>query len=108
MSVLVIPTRGDLANYNQSVELEGVVLNFRFRYNSRDECWYFSIYDVENNPIREGIKMVPNYALLRLLPDADGRPLGDLVVVDVRAVPLPPELAELGTVLQLTYRESDE
>lgn len=102
METVIIPTRGDIANYDQSIELDGTVFNLKFRYNDRDSAWYLSIHDVDNVPIRSGLKLIPNLALLRQLV-SEGRPLGELVVVDTRAIPLPPSLAELGSKVQLTY-----
>lgn len=102
METVIIPTRGDIANYDQSIELDGTVFILKFRYNSRDEAWYLSVHDVDNVPIRSGLKLIPNLALLRQLV-TEGRPIGELIVVDSRAIPLPPSLAELGSKVQLAY-----
>lgn len=103
MAVVIIPTRGDIANYSQLVELDGVVFRFTFRFNDRDDSWYVSIADADGVPIREGLKLVPNYALLRTLARNESRPGGDFIMVDARAVPLPPSLEELGTTVLFTY-----
>ena len=99
---VVVPSRGDIANYDQTVELDGVAYTLKFRYNGRDSAWYLSIHDA-TGPLRCGLKLVPNYALLRSLAASERRPLGDLIALDSRAVPLPPAMAELGTVVKLVY-----
>ena len=103
---VIVPTRGDLANYDQTIELDGVVFGLRFRFNQRDDSWYVSLHDADGRAIRSGIKLIPNYGLLHTLRDAAG-PIGDFVVVDVRAVPSPPTLAELGGTSVFTYTGVD-
>lgn len=102
MNSVIIPARGDLANYDYRVSLEGKSFSFRFRYNERDSSWYFSIYDVNNEPVRTGIKMVPNFYLLTYLV-SEGWNIGNIVLLDSRPNPIPPLLADLGRSAFLIY-----
>lgn len=107
MATIIIPTRGDIANYSQLVTLDGTVFRLTFRYNSRDEAWYFSVHTEAGVPVREGMKLIPNYVLMRLLAPTENTPAGKFVLVDTRALPIPPVMDELGDVVQFTYTEAD-
>ena len=81
MAVLEIPTRIDISVYSFTIELDGVVYSLVFNYNLRSSHWYFSIYDIDGNPLREGIKLVANWALL-LQWVQQGRPDGEMIVAN--------------------------
>jgi hypothetical protein len=100
--IVVIPTRGDIANYDLKITLEKRVFSFRFRYNSRGSFWSLSIYDDQGNAIKQGIKLVPNYFLLRTLMD-DTWGIGDIAIHDPRPTPATPVLADLSGNVQLIY-----
>ena len=105
MASFEIPTRDDLANYNQSIALDGVIFNFEFRFNTRDDAWYFNLLDEAGNRIRSGIKTVANFPLLRIVRDL-ARPAGELVIHDPRVIPAPPALEELGDTSLLIYLDA--
>lgn len=102
MSTVIIPTTGDLGNYDEQVEIGGAVFGLQFRYNAREACWYLNLLDVNGTILRAGVKLVPNWPLLRLMVDLT-RPEGELVALDSRAVSLPPALADLSTLVQLAF-----
>lgn len=104
MITVQIPTRGDIANYVQTTQLGGKTFLLEFRYNDRDSAWYLTINDAAG-PIRSGIKLVPNFLVLRNLVDARWN-VGQLVVADSRPAPVPPLLAELGAAAVLLYLEA--
>lgn len=104
MASFIIPTRGDLLNYDQSVTLDGVVFNLQFRFNQRDDAWTLNVLDESQNRIKSGIKLVANFPLLRLVRDLR-RPAGELVSLDVRVLPAPPRQEELGDIIDLAYTD---
>lgn len=104
MTIVEIPTRGDIANYVQSTVLGGKPFILEFHYNDRDSAWYLSIYNVAGVEIRSGLKLVPNFLILRNLVDEKWN-IGQLVLVDSRANPVPPLLADLGSSAVLQYLE---
>ena len=104
---VIITTRGDLLNYNQNVTLDGIVFNFEFKFNQRDDAWTISLLDESEVRIRSGIKLVANHPLLRLVRDLR-RPPGELVTLDVRVRPAPPTQLELGEIIDLTYASESE
>ena len=61
-------------NYNDSfsrVIIKNVPYLIRFSYLMADDCWVFGIYDVKQNPIIQGIKIVPGIPLnLQYIDDA--------------------------------------
>jgi hypothetical protein len=77
MAVLEIPTRTDLSVYDFTIELDEVVYTISMFYNTRSARWYFSLLDLDGNPLREGLKLVSNWALT--IPwTQQGRPDGEL------------------------------
>lgn len=106
MSV-IIPTSTDLATYTMSVELESIVFGFRFQFNNRDQSWFFDLLDSEALPIRQGIKVVTNFPLLRLIARED-RPPGELYAIDTTGADRRAGLEDLGDELSFVYFEESE
>lgn len=105
MAVLQFPTISDLAHYTFEIPLDGTVFRFKFKYNSRESTWYFNILDASNNVLRAGLKVVNEWTPLRLWAARTGRPLGEIVTVNLGNVPSPPTLEQLGADVVLTYVE---
>lgn len=104
MAILTIPTRTDLANYRQTVELDGLVYGMAFEFNDRDGHWYFDLEDEAGVVLRHGIKVVTNFPLLR--QDAQrARPPGDIMAIDPSDADLDAGLRDLGASILLTYIE---
>jgi hypothetical protein len=40
----------------------------RFTYNDTFDCWSFGIYELNRQPIIEGLRIVPNFPLLLYFP----------------------------------------
>lgn len=104
---VIIPTRTDSATYFFSVELEGVVFVFRFQFNERDQSWFFDLLDADGVAIRQGVKCVTNYPLLRLVADPE-RPAGELYCIDTTGEDRRAGLADLGDALDFVYFDSSE
>jgi len=105
MAILRFPTITGLEHYIFELPLNGTVFRFKFKYNSREETWYFNVLDLNNNILRAGLKVVNEWVLLRLWAARTGRPLGDIVTVNLGAVSAPPTLTQLGAEVVLTYSE---
>ena len=111
MSIVIIPIENAelLGKFYFSVTLGGVDFQLDFHYNDRSGFWYLNLYDAQRaNLLRSGVKCVINYALLRTLVDVR-RPVGELVVADVRGISgtgiTDPGLEDLGTDARLVYVE---
>jgi len=78
MAILEIPTRTDIQVYRFTIELDEVVYRLSMWYNDRSDHWFFSVLDIDGNPLREGIKMVANWPLTQTWIQ-QSRPDGELV-----------------------------
>ncbi len=81
---LRIPTSTTLSDYRQTTSLDGRDYIFRFLFNQREGTWFFSLADEEDAPIVEGVKVIVQLPLLRLVTDAR-RPPGILLALDTQA-----------------------
>lgn len=90
------------ARYRQVTPLDGRIFVLYFSYNTRDQSWYLSIHDSEDNPIAGciGRKLVVNYPVLLRSVSPD-RPEGELIVASSEAND--PGLTDLGNGVILTY-----
>lgn len=107
MTISRIPTSTTLANYEFIIELDGVEFKMRFKYNSREDAWFFNILDTNDVMLRAGLKVVNEWTLLRLWAEAN-RPRGELIAVNQGNVPAPPTLNQLGAEVLLTYLDATE
>lgn len=104
MSDYILPVTPSLGNYGFGTTLQGTQYNFAFRWNARDNggAWYFSVYDVANNPIKTGIKVVLGAYLGCTCLD----PLftqGVFVAVDMSNDELDPGFDDFGTRVLFKY-----
>ena len=81
--------------YTMTVALDGADYLLEFRYNQREEAWYFDISLSDGTLLVRGIKIVCGLPLLRRF--ADNRlPAGTLMAVSNTDERSPPKLLELG------------
>lgn len=99
-----ISTEGDTTrgSYTQRTVLDGREYLLRFRWNQRAAKWYLSIYDQNEIPIYEGIKIVTNFPLLGYRIVDARRPPGEIIAVDVTS-DRDPGLYDLGSRVVLMY-----
>lgn len=98
-----IPTRTDLGRYQFTIALTDVVFSLRFVFNRRDDHWYFDVLDNEGTAVRLGVKVTPNFPLLRQVVQ-QGRPDGLLMAIDPQGN-LEPGLEDLGAQVKMTYED---
>lgn len=55
----------DMNDSFSRIVLQGTSYFIRFTYNHSMDCWNFGLYDMQKEPIIQGIKMIPNYPLTR-------------------------------------------
>jgi hypothetical protein len=61
-----IPTYQDsTSNFEQEIILGGRLMIITLVWNSRSEAWYMTIEDSDSSDIVRGIKLVPNWMLLK-------------------------------------------
>lgn len=100
---VTIPTRQDAGRYRFSVELAGAVYTLVLAFNRRDDHWYFTLLDNAGDPVRHGVRVTPNFPLLRQLIQ-QGRPEGVLLAIDPQGN-LEPGLADLGGQVVLSFAD---
>lgn len=102
MAVFSIPTSVTEQFYAIEIELDGVIFKLQFKFNNRDSAWYLDILDIDENHLRSGIRVVNDWALLRLWKQVS-RPAGEIIPVADEQQSGPAGVDELGASVILTY-----
>lgn len=102
----ILNTNADEDEWNALYELSGRTYFIRFFWDARDGYWYISLFDQDEQPIAQGIKLVPNVRLLRRFLDVR-LPPGGLVLVDVTGAATAPGRNDLGIRHRLDYWDGD-
>lgn len=76
------------ARYSLDISLNGVVFTLRFDWNTRDEAWTMDIVDNTPADILTGVKLVPNYLLVKQYAMRPGMPEGDFYLLDTSTIKL--------------------
>lgn len=107
MAVLRIPTSDD-PFYTQTTVLEGVAYILTFKYNQRENCWYFTIAQADGTEIISPVKIVCNRKLIGRFASTL-KPPGEFVAVSNNGDASPPGAGELGDGKRVTleYVTSD-
>lgn len=110
MALFVIPTSAGVPYYSQKTNLEGREFVLRFSYNERIERWYLGIFDEEETPLLQGLKLLANVPLLRHYRHDPRLPPGELMALTTDGSGEPPTLNELGPGrrAELIYLESTD
>lgn len=80
MATEILPTRIDISRYSFRIDLDDVTFEIDLRFNLRDQHWYLSLADADGNSLRQGLKIVSNWPLLRTMVQQN-RPDRDLIAV---------------------------
>lgn len=77
----VLPFK-DFPSFLETVTLENIILNFRFRWNGRANSWFMDISDSLDDPIVHGVKIVNQWELINRLTDIR-LPQGAIIVTPI-------------------------
>lgn len=96
--------------YSMTTVLDGSEYFFEFRYNQREDCWYFNISLTDGTLLVAGVKVICNRPLLKRFADTR-LPAGQLVAIPNTNDDDPPGLLELGedrrvTLIYFSARET--
>lgn len=94
-AIQAIPTH-ERAFYSQRARLDERDYTMRFQWNQRAGRWFFSLFDAEDEPILQGVKLVANFPILRYWHHDPRCPAGELWVHDLTGDGSPPGFEELG------------
>ena len=106
MAILTIPTSTVLASYRFTIELDGAVYGIHLAFNTRDERWYYDLFDEEGNLLRASLKLATGWPSMRLDKSND-RPPGDIFPIDPTNQDNEAGLSDLGDTVTLTYVEEE-
>lgn len=106
MATKIVPIDSTYDHFSQTVELDGTVYTFEFKYNPRDFSWYFDLSDNLGNLLVGSIPAIIGWPLLRQYKYDVSLPPGILYFLDQTDQDLPPARYELGQRVVLVYEES--
>ncbi len=96
---LRIPTSTELSIYRQTTSLDGQDFIFRFLFNQREAEWFFSLADGNDDAIVEGVKVIVQLPLLRLVTDPR-QPPGIILALDTQAT-----VTDFSALMKTTARD---
>lgn len=103
MSEYVLPLAvPPIGNYDFGTTIDNIGYVLKFQWNTKDNAWYFSVYDANANAIRTGIKVV----LGAFLGKTCQHPLfnnGVFVAVDTGPDNIEPGFNDFGTRVVMKY-----
>lgn len=101
MLEIVVP---DSAWSQQQITLGGDTFNIVFKFNNRDKGWRFDLFDLDDNEIISGIKIMPDQSLIeRYKSTITSLPTGAIMCVKVKESDLT-ELGRNNLGVDKTYR----
>ena len=109
MATLRLPVKNGLPAYRFSVELDGVLYSFRFRWNVRDNHWFMDIIEADGSAVIDGVKVVNSDDLLSQFDHKQvtgNLPPGTFRVVDVNGANDDPDTTTFGEDVVLLYVEA--
>ena len=104
MAILKVPLNNDFNEFRQTQTLDGVQYSFRFRYNSRNDTWYLTIFSDSN------IQLVGPKPCLSNIIHMAGRMnqkaflLGDIIFLDVSGNEVDCTQENFGSSVTLFYQ----
>ena len=105
MATQRLPTFASRHDHRYNIVLDGQTYVIEWHYNARADRWTTHWLDVENVPIRHGVRLVNYTDLLRRVALAT-KPPGSVDVVDTTDSGSEPTAATLGVETQLRYVEA--
>lgn len=89
--------------YEMGTVIDGVSYWFNMKWNGREECWYFDLWDTEKDPIISGIKIVLGALLGRNCTDPRF-PNGAFFASDLSGAGRDATIDDLGVRVKLYFR----
>lgn len=102
MTILSLPVRSDILNYNFQTVLDGVQYDLYFFYNYREESWELSISQNGQQQL-EGIRIVNGLDLLNCYKYNPNIPQGKLNCIDLTGKYSDPTQTNFGSTTLLQY-----
>ncbi len=104
MTTFRLPTFAADRDHKYNIQLDGETFTLEFHLNARADRWNMTVLDVENVPVRNGVRLVTGIDLLQRVA-LETKPTGELTVVDSTGNETEPTETTLGEECQLRYIE---
>jgi hypothetical protein len=97
------------SRFSFQTELDGKVYGFDLHWNTRDEAWYLTILDSDDEVLLAGLKLVVSFPLISRFRSFD-LPPGELEAVDTNTTTaeVDPGLDDLGQRVLLIYTPPED
>lgn len=105
MTTLKLPTFADNLDHKYNITLDGVLVTMEFHLNRRADRWSINLFDVNNVPIRHGIRVAEGFDLLRRVA-LGTKPPGRLTFVDSTGNDTEPDAVTFGVDGGFRYVEA--
>lgn len=104
---LVLPLDSTDPHYTVAVKLGGTRYRLGMDWNEREGSWYLSLSQEDGTAIASGLRVVPDWPLLRRVTDAV-RPPGEIMFRNTNADDAEPGRYDIGeSFVPLYYEESE-
>jgi len=109
--MVILPTfQNQSARFVYDIQLGDELFRLRFSWNARETSWYMNIQNQNEENIFTGIKLIPNYQLLRQYRSYAELPDGDFLLWDLEQNPITGEITfdNFGRRYQLLFFTREE
>lgn len=104
---VLLPLEPSIGHYRRSTTLSSRLVIYDVRWNGRDEAWYLSLYDQDEEPIALGLRIVLGVPLARRSTNQSRLP-GMLIAEDLSGEAREAGFDDLGIRVVVFYFEIDE
>lgn len=105
---VIIPVFPGEPLYKERIRLEGRDYILKFDWADREQRFYMSIMDQDENPLLMGVKIIPNWGLISRHHFNLGLPPGELIALDLEQGGAPPTMTDFGVRVRMFYYASTE
>lgn len=109
MAVFSVPVDNQEDLYQIITNLDNTTLGIKIRYNSRNDCWYMSIYDIDNVLLLDSIPLLSK--IVQMVRPYGKLPLGtygDFIVHDTSGKKQDCDRENFGNIIRMYYVNADE
>jgi len=105
MNVFIIPVSDTIDPFDQQTELDGVIYDMTFRWNSRDRSWHMDV-GRDGIVLVSGVKLIETSDVLSQYQRINGLPVGVMSVVDLDGLGADPDDVNFGDRVVMQYTET--
>jgi len=103
----IIPFKNPAA-WQEQITLTNQLFILYFKWNALNQYWVMNIYNLNNEPIVVGIKVVTNYDITAQFAAVTGMPKGDILCQNIIEQWIDIGRFDMGQTTELIYYEPNE